>query len=95
MGRCTPRPVTKPPSATCPSCSLANDNVFGDDQGASQLATASGDVRGGYAVSLTVGVDTTAASGGQNPGDGRPSGAPDGQPPSGPPAGGAPTPGSS
>jgi len=39
--------------------SLDSDNVFGDDRDSSQLATATGDVRGGYAVSLTVGVDTT------------------------------------
>jgi protocatechuate 3,4-dioxygenase beta subunit len=38
--------------------SLDSDNVFGDDGGASQLGTATGDVSGGYAVSLVVGVDT-------------------------------------
>ena len=45
--------------------SLADDNEFGEDDGVSQLATASGDVTTGYTVSLTVGVDTrTEPSGG-------------------------------
>jgi protocatechuate 3,4-dioxygenase beta subunit len=45
--------------------SLASDNVFGDDSGASQLATVNGDVSSGYTVSLAVGVDpsTTPAAG--------------------------------
>lgn len=56
--------------------SLASDNVFGDDDGVSQLATVTGDVTSGYVVSLAVGVDTTTTpSGGQN------SGAPGGQRP--------------
>ena len=37
---------------------LTTDSVFGDDGGRSQLATVTGNVRDGYAVSLTVGVDT-------------------------------------
>jgi hypothetical protein len=37
---------------------LATDNVFGDDGGASQLATVTGNVRAGYRVSLKVGVGT-------------------------------------
>ena len=65
--------------------SLATDNVFGDDGGATQLGT----VTGGYTVSLAVRVDTrTTPTGGQLPGDGCPSGAPPGPggtPPSGPP----------
>ena len=32
--------------------SLTTDNVFGDDGGASQLATVTGDVANGYSVSL-------------------------------------------
>jgi protocatechuate 3,4-dioxygenase beta subunit len=65
--------------------SLDSDNVFGDDGGASQLATVTGDVSGGYTVSLAVGVDTTTTpTGGQLSGDGAPSGA-GGAPPS-PPA---------
>jgi protocatechuate 3,4-dioxygenase beta subunit len=49
--------------------SLDSDNVFGDDGGASQLATVSGDVSGGLSVSLVVGVDTTTTpSGGGAPG---------------------------
>ena len=57
--------------------SLAGDNVFGDDDGASQLATVTGNLSKGYQVSLTAGVDTsTTPAGGQNaggpPGSGRP-----------------------
>lgn len=72
--------------------SLDGDNVFGDDGGAHQLATVTGDVTQGYAVALTLGVDTTTTpTGGGAPGgsDGRPSGSgPGGTPPSGahPPA---------
>ena len=59
--------------------SLADDNVFGDDDGASQLGTVTGSVSSGYVVSLTVGVDTsTTPTGGQLSGDGAPSGAPGG-----------------
>ena len=59
--------------------SLDGDNVFGDDGGASQLATVNGDVSSGYTVSLVVGVDTTTTpTGGQLGGDGAPSGAPPG-----------------
>ena len=65
--------------------SLADDNVFGDDDGASQLGNATGNVKDGYAVSLTVGVDTgTEPTGGQPVGDGVPSGARGGPPPSTP-----------
>jgi len=72
--------------------SLDSDNVFGEDDGASQLATVTGDVRRGYTITLAVGVDTTTApTGGQLSGDGAPSGAPPGGPggpgggPGGPP----------
>jgi protocatechuate 3,4-dioxygenase beta subunit len=68
--------------------SLDSDNVFGDDGGRSQLATVTGDVTGGYTVSLAVGVDTTTPTGSQLTGDGAPSGAPGGAggpPPSDPP----------
>jgi protocatechuate 3,4-dioxygenase beta subunit len=65
--------------------SLDSDNVFGDDGGASQLGTATGDVTGGYTVTLAVGVDTTTTpTGGQLSGDGAPSGGPGGPPPSRP-----------
>ncbi|MFI7673997.1 intradiol ring-cleavage dioxygenase [Actinophytocola sp. NPDC049390] len=49
--------------------SLDSDNVFGDDGGATQLATVTGDVAGGYTVRLAVGVDTTTgpAGGGAPP----------------------------
>lgn len=54
--------------------SLATDNVFGDDGGAGQLATVTGNVDGGYLVKLAVRIDTsTEASGG---GAGRPNGPP-------------------
>ena len=62
--------------------SLADDGVFGDDGGASQLATVTGDVSSGFTVALTVGVDTatTPAGGGVGGGPGgdggRPAGAP-------------------
>ncbi|MCG2624448.1 intradiol ring-cleavage dioxygenase [Arthrobacter sp. I2-34] len=63
--------------------SLDSDNVFGDDGGASQLATVTGDAASGYTVTLAVGVDTTTTpTGGQQPG-----GAPGGTPPAGPPPG--------
>jgi protocatechuate 3,4-dioxygenase beta subunit len=52
---------------------LQSDNVFGDDGGASQLGTVTGDVTSGYTVSLTVGVDTTTTpGGGRAPGGGQP-----------------------
>ncbi|SDS55030.1 Protocatechuate 3,4-dioxygenase beta subunit [Friedmanniella luteola] len=50
--------------------SLADDNAFGDDDGATQLGTITGDASDGYAVTLTVGVDT----GTEPTGGGRPSG---------------------
>jgi protocatechuate 3,4-dioxygenase beta subunit len=57
--------------------SLASDNVFGDDGGASQLGTVTGSVSSGYAVSLAVGVDTTTTpTGGGGPAGGGPGGAP-------------------
>jgi protocatechuate 3,4-dioxygenase beta subunit len=72
--------------------SLTGDNVFGDDGGASQLATVTGDVGSGYTVRLAVGVDTgTTPTGGGLAGDGAPSGAPGGAPPAGGPGGIPPT----
>jgi protocatechuate 3,4-dioxygenase beta subunit len=62
---------------------LAGDNVFGDDAGASQLATLSGDATSGYTATLVVGVDTTTApvaGGAPGGGEGGPGGG--GQPPS-------------
>jgi protocatechuate 3,4-dioxygenase beta subunit len=65
--------------------SLTSDNVFGDDGGAGQLATVTGDVRSGYTVTLAVRIDTTTApTGGQLSGDGAPAGAPGGR--GGPPS---------
>jgi hypothetical protein len=63
-----------------------NDDVFGGDDGASQLGTVTGDVSSGYAVFLVVGVDTTTTS----TGGGQPGG-PGGPPPSGPRPSGAPS----
>lgn len=72
--------------ATLAQLSLDSDNVFRDDGGASQLATATGDVSSGYVVSLAVGVDTTTTpTGGRLSGDGAPSGAPPGGRPPGRP----------
>lgn len=48
--------------------SLATDNVFSDDSGATQLATMSGSVDAGYTIALTAAVDTTTApTGGSAP----------------------------
>ena len=58
--------------------SLDGDNVFGDDGGALQLATVTGDVASGYTVALAVGVDTTT----EPSGGGAPGGGPGGPPPS-------------
>ena len=49
---------------------LAGDNVFGDDSGASQLASVSGDVTNGYTATLIVGVDTATAPTGDAAPDG-------------------------
>jgi protocatechuate 3,4-dioxygenase beta subunit len=38
---------------------LATDNVFGDDGGVHELGAVTGDIAGGYTVSLTAAVDTT------------------------------------
>ena len=71
---------------------LATDNVFGDDGGASQTPTSSGDVTNGYAIALTVGVDTTTEptagtmAGMGSDSSGHPAGGPGGgTPPSGAP----------
>ena len=78
--------------------SLDTDNVFGDDGGELQLATVTGDATNGYAVSLTVRVDTTTAAtagsapaGGGGGGGTPPSGGTGGTPPTGTPPDGAPS----
>jgi hypothetical protein len=72
--------------------SLSGDNVFGDDDGAGQPATVTGDVTSGYTVRLAVGVDTgTTPTGGGLSGDWAPSGAPGGALPGGGPGGTPPT----
>ena len=61
--------------------SLTDDNVFGDDGGAHQLAAVTGDVTAGFAVGLTVPVDTrTAPSAGAPPAGGGGPGGPGGPP---------------
>jgi protocatechuate 3,4-dioxygenase beta subunit len=70
-------------TANLAQVSLSTDNVFADDNGASQLATVTGDASAGYEVSLTVRVDTaTQPSAGSGPGGGGPGGNPPGGPPS-------------
>ena len=59
--------------STLARLSLASDNVCGADGGASQLGTVTGDVSGGYTVTLAIGVDrSTAPTGGGMPGGGPP-----------------------
>ncbi|GAA2246724.1 intradiol ring-cleavage dioxygenase [Herbiconiux moechotypicola] len=73
--------------------SLDSDNVFGEDGGALQLATVSGDIDSGYVVSLTVRVDTstTPTSGSAPSGGGEGGGGGQGgTPPSGGGGGGTP-----
>ncbi|MEJ6550717.1 intradiol ring-cleavage dioxygenase [Corynebacterium sp. USCH3] len=73
---------------------LDTDNVFGEDAGALQMATISGDADSGYIASLTVRVDTgTEPTGGAAPAGGGPGGSGgDGGGPGGgePPTGGTP-----
>ncbi len=80
--------------STFSQVSLATDNVFSDDSGASQTPTVSGDATSGYTVVLDVGVDasTQSATGMSAPTDGGgtgapPSGGPGGTPPDGGPGG--------
>jgi len=78
-------------SATLAQVTLDSDNVFGDDGGALQLATVTGDATAGYAVALTARVDTattptagTAPSGGAGGAGGGAGGTPPtGAPPTG------------
>jgi protocatechuate 3,4-dioxygenase beta subunit len=70
---------------TLSQVSLTTDNVFGDDSGARQIATVTGDVRSGLTVRLTVGIDTSTSpsAGGAPPPGGGPTGGPSGPPSSG------------
>lgn len=69
---------------------LTSDNVFGDDGGAHQLATVTGDVESGYVATLTVPIDTTTApTAGAAPEGGGPGGE-GGSPGGGGPGGGEP-----
>jgi protocatechuate 3,4-dioxygenase beta subunit len=77
-------------TANLAQVTLDNDNVFGDDGGELQLATATGDLDSGYVVTLTARVDTgTTPTAGSSPagGDG---GGEGGTPPSGGGEGGTP-----
>jgi protocatechuate 3,4-dioxygenase beta subunit len=82
-------------TANMAQVSLDSDNVFGDDGGALQLATATGDVTNGYVVTLDVPVDTaTEPTAGAAPSGGGGGTAPGGTPPKGgtpPDGGGTPT----
>jgi protocatechuate 3,4-dioxygenase beta subunit len=69
--------------STLARVSLDGDTVFGDDGGALQLATMTGDVTAGFTAALEVGVDTTTAPGGSGPvGGPGGGGGPGGPPPS-------------
>jgi len=57
---------------------LATDNVFGDDGGVHELGAVTGDVAGGYTVSLTAAIDTTTTPTAGS----APAGGPGGPPPS-------------
>jgi hypothetical protein len=71
-------------SANLAQVSLDADNVFGDDGGALQLATVTGDATSGYQVALTVRVDTTTTpTAGAAPSGGGGAGGGGGTPPSG------------
>jgi protocatechuate 3,4-dioxygenase beta subunit len=80
--------------ANLAALTLETDNVFGDDGGASQLGTVTGNVTDGYHVVLAVGVDTTTEpTAGNMPGGMPPGGGgmpPGGMPPGGMPPGGTP-----
>jgi len=77
-------------TANMAQVTLANDNVFGDDGGELQLATATGDVTNGYVVTLDVPVDTaTTPTAGSAPSAGGGGG---GTPPDGGTGGGGGTP---
>jgi hypothetical protein len=56
--RCTPPTGYSASVQNLSQVSLQHDNVFGNDGGALQLGTVTGDVSSGYAVSLTAKVDT-------------------------------------
>ncbi|WOF22923.1 intradiol ring-cleavage dioxygenase [Microbacterium betulae] len=71
-------------SSNLAQVSLASDNVFGDDSGASQLPVLSGDVDSGYIASLVVRVDTTTTPTAGAAPDGGGEGGPGGEPPAGP-----------
>ena len=80
-------------TANLAQVTLDNDNVFGDDGGELQLATATGDLDSGYVVTLTARIDTTTTpTAGSSPavGDGG-GGGEGGTPPSGGDGGTPPT----
>ena len=68
-------------TANLAQVTLDDDNVFGDDGGALQLASVTGDVSSGYVVNLTARVDTTTTP----TAGAAPSGGGGGTPPSGAP----------
>jgi hypothetical protein len=62
--------------------SLATDNVFGDDSAATELATVTGSVAGGYVARLAIMIDPLGEETGGGPAG---VGGPAGTPPSGAP----------
>jgi protocatechuate 3,4-dioxygenase beta subunit len=73
-------------SSNLAQVSLDSDNVFGNDSGALQLATVTGDATSGYQVALTVRVDTaTTPTAGAAPAGGGGAGGGGGTPPDGAP----------
>jgi len=66
---------------------LATDNVFGDDQAVTELATVTGSVTGGYQATLTISIDPSGKETGGGMAPGGPGGGPGGAPPSGMPGG--------
>jgi protocatechuate 3,4-dioxygenase beta subunit len=77
---------------------IATDNVFSDDNAATELATVTGSATDGYKASLKIAIDPSgketgggAAPGGGTPPSGGPGGGPGGTPPSGAPGGAPPS----
>ena len=68
--------------------SLSTDNVFSDDEGESQMATATGSVTGGYTLTLEVGISPSTQETTSDPGSAGAGGM--GQPPAGAPGQAAP-----
>ncbi|MBT0772533.1 intradiol ring-cleavage dioxygenase [Kineosporia sp. J2-2] len=73
---------------------IADDNVFGDDDAATELGTVTGSVKAGFVAKLTAaidpdGTDDQGSAGGSGGAEAPPTGGAGGTPPSGAPSGGA------